>query len=91
MVRMCISCHTMTNPSHRYYGHFCSTCLSFNVSIDNSTPQQLHAASPTELKQQMIWSITSLDPGRHTVNITLDRFDHDSKLYGSDLYLDFFR
>ncbi|SRR5258706_404250 len=97
MVRMCISYHTMTNLLHRYYGRFCPNCGYIKVSIDGSTPQRLNTRSSWDferltnessplggLNQRMIWSNTSLDPGRHTVNITSDDI-------GNFLYLDFFR
>ena len=87
MVRLRISCHTMTNLSHRYYGRLCDWCAS---SIDNSTPQRLDAKISGRLgslNERMIWSNTSLDPGRHTVTLTHD--DPASPL--RNFYLDFFR
>ena len=88
MVRLCISCHTMTNPSHRYYGQICTSCGPFNISIDGSIPQRLsgHASTDYHLVQRMIWSNTSLDPGRHTFTLT-----HDSEDDESGISFDFFR
>ena len=85
----CVS-HTIqtTNLSHRHYGSLCHYCGSFEVSIDGTTPQRVSASSlrpSLRLEQRMIWSNTSLDPGRHTVTLT-----HDGN-YGSFLSLDFFR
>jgi len=57
----------------------------FNVSIDGSTPQRLTAKSNLHLSQQLIWSNTSLGPGRH--NITLTHDDNNTTALG----LDFFR
>ena len=59
---------------------------SFIVSIDDSTPQRLNGLiSNGEVDQQMIWSNTSLGPGRHTLKLTHDDVD------GTTLSLDFFR
>ena len=85
MVRLCISHHTMINSSHRVYGHICLICGSFKVSMDGSTPQRFNASNNVILYQRMIWSNTSLGPGRHTLNITYD------DIAGTGLYLDFFR
>ncbi len=89
MVRLGISCHTMTNPPNRYYGHFCRACGSFNISIDGLTPERLNASRSSilyDLVQRMIWSNTSLDPGRHTLTLT-----HDGDNINSVVLLDFFR
>ena len=73
--------------SHRFYGHMCASCGSFTVSIDGLTPQRLNSmgSHPYYLVQRMVWSNTSLDPGRHTLNVTNDEDN------GSGVYLDFFR
>ena len=65
----------------------CASCGSFKVSIDDLTPQRLNSmgSQPYNLVQREVWSNTSLDPGRHTLNIT---YDEDN---GSGVYLDFFR
>src|SRR5258706_897332 len=62
-------------PSYRYYGRICFVCGPFKVSIDGSIPQRLNTNAERAyepLNQWMVWSNTSLDPGRHTVNITSD-------------------
>ena len=86
MVRLCISCHTMTHPSHRLYGRLCVACALFNVSIDGSEPQGSTTSYGSSLNQQMIWSNTNLGPGRHTVTLT---YDDDRSFAG--FYFDFFR
>lgn len=73
---------------YRYYGSLglSPSSASFIVSIDGSTPQRLDGQiSNTEIDQQIIWSNTSLGPGRHTLTLT-----HDD-VAGRSLSLDFFR
>jgi hypothetical protein len=86
MVRLSISYHTLTNLLRRYYGSVGPTCGFFNLSIDGSTPQRLNATSDLFLDQQLIWSNTSLGPGRHTITIT-----HDDTDPNKETNLDFFR
>ena len=86
MVRSPISYHTMTNLFCRYYSVVGLNLGFFKVSIDNSTPQRLTAKRNSAMSQQLLWSNTSLDPGRHTVTITHDDTDVES-IFG----LDFFR
>ena len=85
MVRVCVSYHSMTNLYSRYYGYLCSHCGFFTVSINGSTLQRLNAPRDPYLSQQMIWSNTSLGPGRHTITLT---HDDDNRSF---LFLDFFR
>lgn len=85
MVRLRISYHTTTNLFRRYYGRRCDHCGHFSVSVDGSPPQWPWESTKWTLNQQMLWSNTTLGPGRHTVNITHD----DSK--DMMISLDFFR
>jgi len=75
----------MTNLFRRYYGSASRNCGFFTVSIDGSPPQRLTCKNDVELNQRMLWSNTSLEPGRHTITLTQD--DKDSAV----LPLDFFR
>ena len=79
----------MTNLPHRIYGHMHRPAGLVRVSIDGSTPRPLdysRTLHDDDLVQRMIWSSTSLDPGRHTLNITYD----EANIYVG-VYLDFFR
>ncbi len=76
----------MTNLFRRYYGAVGPGYGFFNVSIDGSTPQRLTAGNNTDLYQRLIWSNTSLSPGRHNLTLT-----HDDTRSGFRLSLDFFR
>ena len=86
MVWLPVSSHTMTNLLCRYYSGVGPGYGFFNVSIDGSTPQRLTAKSNSYLYQQLIWSNTSLIPGRHNITLT-----HDDVGVNSTLGLDFFR
>jgi len=86
MVRLPISYHALTNLFRRYYGTVGLTGGSFNLSIDGSTPQRLNTKDNLFLTQQLIWSNTSLSPGRHTITLTRD---DTNPAHG--LNLDFFR
>ena len=71
MVRSHISYRTVANLSHRYYGVFDHDSGFFNVSVDGSAPQRLlRAENSAGLYQSMLWSNTSLGPGRHTITLT---------------------
>jgi len=85
MVRLRISYHTMTNLFRRCYGVLDPLSGFFNVSVDGSVPQRLSAKNSVGLYQSMLWSNTSLGPGRHTVTIT----NVDESL--QQFQLDFFR
>ena len=69
----------------RYYGSIGPNYGFFNLSIDDSTPQRLNANNDLFLDQQLIWSNTSLGPGRHTITLT-----HDDTP-DMELSVDFFR
>ena len=86
MVRFPIACHALTNLFCRYYGSVGPIYGFFNLSIDNSKPQRLNAKNNLYLDQQLIWSNTSLGPGRHTITLAHDDTDPDT-----ELTLDFFR
>jgi hypothetical protein len=75
----------MTNLFRRYYGVIGPAYGFFKVSIDGSTPQRLRVEREQYLYQQLIWSNTSLSPGRH--NLTLMHDDTNTTVFG----LDFFR
>jgi len=83
MVRLRISYHTVTNLFRRCYGVFDRASGLFNVSVDGSAPQVLSANSNVVLYQRVLWSNTSLGPGRHTVTLT--------NIDGKYLQVDFFR
>jgi len=70
MVRFLISYHTVTNLFHRCYGIFNPFAGFFNISVDGSVPERLSANNSVTLYQSMLWSNTSLGPGRHTVTLT---------------------
>ena len=73
---------------YRFYGTlgWTPSSASFIVSIDGSTSQRLNGKISTrEIDQQMIWSNTSLGPGRHTLTLT------HNDVNGKALTLDFFR
>jgi hypothetical protein len=76
----------MIDLFRRYYGGVGFGYGFFNVSIDGSTPQRLTAKRNPYLYQQLIWSNTSLSPGRHNLTLT-----HDDPGVNSSLSLDFFR
>ena len=71
--------------SRRYYSQLGPNVGFFNVSINGSPPQQFSGLSDVNLYQQVLWSNTSLGPGRHTVTLTSTS---DS---GGSFGLDFFR
>ena len=75
----------MTNLFCRYYSSVGPNLGFFMVSIDNSTPQRLTAKNDPFMTQQLLWSNTSLGPGKHTVTLTHD--DGTGTYFG----LDFFR
>ena len=74
----------MTNLFCRYYSDVGLDRGLFKVSIDSSTPQQLTAKRNSTMSQQLLWSNTSLGPGKHIVTLTND---DPAGLLG----LDFFR
>ena len=81
------SYHTISNLLRRYYSTVGPNFGFFTVSIDGSTPQRLTAKSDLFLSQRLIWSNTSLGPGRHSLTLT-----HDGDIgTNSSLGLDFFR
>ncbi len=84
-IRYLIS-YKMTNLFRRYYGSVGPNFGFFNVSIDGSTPQRLNATSNLSLDQRMLWSSTTLSPGRHNLTLT-----HDDARPNKTLSLDFFR
>ena len=77
----------MTNLFRRYYSAVGPGLGFFKVSIDDSTPQRLTAYRNVIMSQQLIWSNTSLGPGKHNLTLT---HDGDVGVY-SELILDFFR
>ena len=83
MVRFCVSYPAMTHLFRRVYSRLGPGVGSFNVSIDGSPPQNLSGTNPVDLYQRILWSNTSLGPGRHTVTLT----NVDDIVFG----LDFFR
>jgi len=83
MVRLRISYDAMTNLLRRCYGMITPrNAYFFTVSIDGSTPQQFSGENNVLLVQKLLWSNTTLGPGRHTLNLTL---------VDKEIYLDFFR
>ena len=74
----------MINLFPRYYSFVGLNAGFFKVSIDNSTPQRLTAKRNSSMTQQLLWSNTSLGPGKHIVTLTND---DPAGLLG----LDFFR
>src|SRR5258706_7267237 len=82
-IRYLIS-YKMTNLFRRYYGSVGPNFGFFNVSIDGSTPQRLNATSNLSLDQRMLWSSTTLSPGRHNLTLT-----HDDARPNKTLCLDF--
>jgi len=86
MVTQLIPYHVLANLLRRYYSAVDIPHGFFTVSIDGSTPQRLNGKSNVgQLAQQMLWSKTDLDPGRHTFTLT-----HDD-VSGTFLDLDFLR
>ena len=85
MVRLRISYDAMTNLFRRCYGVIGPGLPFFTVSIDGSTPQRFSGNNSVRLSQKVLWSNTTLSPGRHTVTLT-----HDDNT-GYQIYLDFFR
>ena len=71
MVRLHISYDAMTNLLRRCYGVIGPDSGFFTVSIDGSTPQQFSGENDYRLDQKLLWSNTTLGPGRHTLNLTL--------------------
>ena len=70
----------------RYYSSVAPWYGFYTVSIDGSEPERLNAKTDGGfLTQQMLWSKTSLTPGRHT--FTLKQDDRSGDFTG----LDFFR
>jgi len=74
----------MTNLLRRCYGVIGPDRGFITVSVDGSTPQQFSGNHSVELVQKLLWSNTTLGPGRHTVTFT-----HDNTT--KPFYLDFFR
>ena len=62
----------MTNLFRRYYSSVGPRYGFFKVSIDDSTPQRLTAYRNDFMSQQLIWSNTSLGPGKHKLTLTHD-------------------
>ena len=75
----------MTNQFRRYYSDVGPGLGFFNVSIDGSIPQRFTANNNLRLSQRLLWSNTSLGPGRHKLTLMHD----DNNL--NSLGLDFFR
>lgn len=70
----------------RYYSDVDTAHGYFTVSIDGSTPERLNGKhNGGQLTQQMLWSKTGLNPGRHTFTLTQD------DVGGTFISLDFFR
>ena len=76
----------MTTLFRRYYSSVGPQLGFFKLSIDGSTPQRLTAYRNVFMTQQLIWSNTSLGPGKHNLTLT-----HDGDDVYSELHLDFFR
>ena len=77
----------MTNLFCRYYSSVGPRYGFFKVSIDDSAPQRLTAYRDVFMSQQLIWSNTSLGPGKHNLTLT---HDGDIGVF-CELDLDFFR
>ena len=77
--------NAMTNLFRRCYGLINPVSASFTVSINGSTPQRFSGNNSVPLFQKVLWSNTTLGPGRHTVTLTRD----DTTT--NPIYLDFFR
>jgi len=85
MVRLRISYDAMTNLLRRCYGVIGPIYSSFTVSIDGSAPRLFSGKNNVVLAQKLLWSNTTLGPGRHTVTLTRDDSAKDQ------FNLDFFR
>jgi hypothetical protein len=75
----------MTDLLRRYYARNGPDLAVFTTSIDGSTPQRVNATSKLGMNQRLLWSITRLGAGSHTVTLT-----HDD-VNGTWFALDFFR